>query len=91
MTLKQFLIARTVEDLTRRSCVFELEDDDEPRCLCPAPSGAIDELFAQVRLINRWSALPSGGSLLKLLAGKYAAHEEYELQWRPADRDDLAS
>ena len=82
MELKQFLLARTAQDLTERSCVFEMDGDDHLRCLCKAPSGEIDELFAQARLINQWSELPTGQFMLRLLAEKYAAHDQYMPEWR---------
>ncbi len=84
MKLKQFLIARTAEDLSERSCVFEVENDEQLRCLCQAPSGEIDELFAQLRLISRWSERTEGRSLLQLLAAKYAGHEEFDPEWLSA-------
>ncbi len=81
MKLKQFLIARTAEDLAARSCLFEVENDDQLRCLCQARSSEIEELFAQLRLISQWNEHPDGHSMLKLLAAKYATHEEYEAEW----------
>ena len=84
MKLKQFLIARTAETLSERSCIFEAENDDQLRCLCQAPSGENDELFAQLQLINRWSERPDGRSMLQLLAAKYARHEEFDPEWLSA-------
>jgi hypothetical protein len=47
-----------------------------------ASSGEIDELFAQARLIDQWSELPTGQFMLRLLAGKYASHDQYRPEWR---------
>lgn len=75
-------MARTAEDLTERSCVFEVDGDEHLRCLRTATSREIDELFAQAKLINQWSELPTGQLMLRILAEQYAEHDQYQPEWR---------
>jgi len=84
--LREFLLARTADELREQSCDFEVGGDGRLRCLCETSTPEIDRLFHQAVLIHECSEeIPSREFVLRLLADKYATHPGYRPEWHRID------
>lgn len=83
MTVVDFLLARSGEDLLTASCSYETTSSGELRCLCDQPSGDVLDLVARADMIRRWRDNPTREPLLRLLADQYVWHPDYRPEWHP--------
>jgi hypothetical protein len=81
VTILDFLLARSDEDLRQAACTFEDVPGGAPVCRCERPTPRALELLARRHLIHRWSRAPEGRVLLRLLADDHATHDDYRPEW----------
>lgn len=85
VTVVDFLISRTDEELRKASCCYEATPSGDLRCLCPRPTSETLEIIAKGSLVRRWAGSPERESLLRLLADDYVWHPDYQPEWHPVD------
>jgi hypothetical protein len=81
VTLLNFLLDRNDEALQQAACTYDVGPDGSPVCRCERPNARGLELLARRQLIQRWSRVPEGTVLLRLLADDHATHDDYQLDW----------
>jgi hypothetical protein len=83
VTLVDFLLARSDEELLKARCSYETTSSGDLRCVCARPSSEVLELVAKADMIRRWRNTPQKEPLLRLLADDYVWHPDYRLEWHP--------
>lgn len=83
VTLVDFLLARSDEELLKASCSYDMTPSGDLRCSCDRPTSEVLELVAKADMIRRWRHNPRRVPLLRLLADDYVWHPDYRPEWHP--------
>lgn len=82
VTVAEFLLARSEEELQRAGCRHEASTRGV-RCSCERPSSRVLDVVARASLVRRCSGDPAMEPILRLLADAYACHPDYRSEWHP--------